>query len=222
MSEHGRLMDGTYRWQRHIYDVTRKYYLLGRDGLIADLEPPRGGTVLEIGCGTGRNLVAVGKAWPHARLYGVDISQAMLGTAQIAVERVGMACRVRLARGDAVDFDPQALFGRATFDRVFISYALSMIPEWEAALRQAARCVAPGGRLEVVDFGQQEGLPGAWRAALFGWLARFHVTPRAVLGAAIETVARDVGGEPSVQALYRGYAVRGGVEIGRMPSSNCA
>ena len=29
MSDHGRLMDGTYRWQRHIYDITRKYYLLG-------------------------------------------------------------------------------------------------------------------------------------------------------------------------------------------------
>lgn len=154
MSDHGRLMDGTYRWQRHIYDITRKYYLLGRDGLIADLAPPSGGSVLEIGCGTGRNLIAVGKAWPHARLYGVDISQAMLDTAQISVERVGMACRVRLARGDAVDFDPQALFGRATFDRVFISYALSMIPDWEAALQQAALCVAPGGRLEVVEIGR--------------------------------------------------------------------
>ena len=37
-------MDGTYRWQRHIYDITRKYYLLGRDGLIADLAPPSGGS----------------------------------------------------------------------------------------------------------------------------------------------------------------------------------
>ena len=26
-------MDRMYRWQRHIYDVTRKYYLLGRDAL---------------------------------------------------------------------------------------------------------------------------------------------------------------------------------------------
>ncbi|WP_019052092.1 class I SAM-dependent methyltransferase [Sphingobium xenophagum] len=211
MSDHGRLMDGTYRWQRHIYDITRKYYLLGRDGLIADLAPPSGGSVLEIGCGTGRNLIAVGKAWPHARLYGVDISQAMLDTAQISVERVGMACRVRLARGDAVDFDPQALFGRATFDRVFISYALSMIPDWEAALQQAALCVAPGGRLEVVDFGQQEGLPGAWRAVLFGWLARFHVTPRPGLAAAVQRLAHSVGGEPSCHSMYRSYAIRGSI-----------
>ena len=55
-------MDAIYRGQRHIYDVTRRYYLLGRDGLIADLDVPAGGTVLEIGCGTGRNLIAVGRA----------------------------------------------------------------------------------------------------------------------------------------------------------------
>ena len=114
MSGHGQLMDGVYRYQRHIYDLTRKYYLLGRDGLIADLNPPAGGAVLEIGCGTGRNLIAVGKAWPKARLYGVDISEAMLDTARASVARAGMADRVTLAQGDACGFDPQALFGRAT------------------------------------------------------------------------------------------------------------
>ncbi|HKT76710.1 MAG TPA: class I SAM-dependent methyltransferase, partial [Sphingobium sp.] len=156
---HDRLMDSVYRHQRHIYDLSRKYYLLGRDGLIAELAPPRGGAVLEIGCGTGRNLIAVGRAWPEARLYGVDISEAMRETARKAVAKAGMADRVTLAQADACGFDPAAIFGRAAFERVFISYALSMIPNWEAALGQAARCVADGGRLEVVDFGQQEGLP---------------------------------------------------------------
>ncbi|RUV53463.1 SAM-dependent methyltransferase, partial [Mesorhizobium sp. M5C.F.Ca.IN.020.14.1.1] len=33
-ARHAELMDGVYRWQRHIYDLTRKYYLLGRDRLI--------------------------------------------------------------------------------------------------------------------------------------------------------------------------------------------
>ena len=48
MSDHKGLMDGVYRYQRHIYDLTRKYYLLGRDGLIADLDVPAGGAVLEM------------------------------------------------------------------------------------------------------------------------------------------------------------------------------
>lgn len=211
MSAHGQLMDGVYRWQRHIYDLTRKYYLLGRDGLIADLDVPAGGAVLEIGCGTGRNLIAVGKAWPQARLCGVDISEAMLDTARASVAKAGMGDRVMLAQGDACGFDAQALFGRATFERVFISYALSMIPEWEMALAQAARCVAPGGKLEIVDFGQQEALPALWKRALFGWLGKFHVSPRRELAPAIERLAQDMGGFPHSRTLYRGYAVRGGL-----------
>lgn len=207
----GGLMDSVYRHQRHIYDLSRKYYLLGRDGLIADLAPPRDGAVLEVGCGTGRNLIAVGKAWPEARLYGVDISEAMLETARKAVAKAGMADRVVLAQGDACAFDAQALFGRTDFERVFISYALSMIPDWKSALRQAGRCVADGGKLEIVDFGQQEGLPSLWKRALFGWLARFHVSPRADLKRAIEGLAADMGGFPHSRALYRGYAVRGGL-----------
>lgn len=205
-------MDSVYRTQRHIYDLTRKYYLLGRDGLIADLAPPPGGSVLEIGCGTGRNLIAVGKAWPGAQLFGIDISEAMLETARASVTKAGVTAT--LSQGDACDFDAQALFDRATFDRVFISYALSMIPDWKAALVQAASCVAPGGRLEVVDFGQQDRLPGLWRRALFGWLARFHVAPRAELGRVIAALAKETGSAGHCRSLYRGYAIRGGLARG--------
>ena len=64
MNDHKGLMDGVYRYQRHIYDLTRKYYLLGRDRLIADLAVPDGGTVLEIGCGTGRRVQVEDHAVP--------------------------------------------------------------------------------------------------------------------------------------------------------------
>ena len=49
-------LDRNYRYQRRVYDLTRRYYLLGRNRLIADLAPPDRGCVLEIGCGTARNL----------------------------------------------------------------------------------------------------------------------------------------------------------------------
>ncbi len=49
----GQHMDGIYRYQRYIYDATRKYFLLGRDTLLDELDPPDGGSVLEVGCGTG-------------------------------------------------------------------------------------------------------------------------------------------------------------------------
>ena len=40
------LMDGVYRHQRHLYDATRKFYLFGRDRMLAGLDVPPGGTVL--------------------------------------------------------------------------------------------------------------------------------------------------------------------------------
>lgn len=173
---HAALMDQVYRRQKYIYDATRKFFLFGRDHLIATLDPPPRARVLELGCGTGRNLAAIARAWPGCRLYGLDISHEMLG---IAARRLGPAAR--LGAGDATAFDPAAVFGCTTFDRVVISYALSMIPAWEAVIAQAIAVTAPGGSVHIVDFGD---LAGLWRplaALLRRWLAHFHVEPRAML-----------------------------------------
>ena len=64
MSDAAALMDHMYRRQRHIYDASRKFYLLGRDEAINRLRPARGGKALEIGCGTGRNLVKLAQSLP--------------------------------------------------------------------------------------------------------------------------------------------------------------
>ncbi|MCB1426505.1 MAG: methyltransferase domain-containing protein [Zhengella sp.] len=203
---HAALMDGVYRYQRHVYDVTRKFYLLGRDHLIGKLQPPAGGSVLEIGCGTGRNLAAAAARYPCAQLYGIDISAEMLKSAGRTLARSGAMARTRLALGDATALDPQRHFGVDLFDRVFISYSLSMIPDWESALGQAALVLKPGGSLHVVDFGQQEELPAWFKMALHAWLARFHVTPRATLHQEIRRAARAIGGTQHFQPLYRDYA----------------
>lgn len=183
---HGALMDAVYRRQKYIYDATRKYYLFGRDGLIAGLEAAPGMTVLEIGCGTGRNLDRIACTWPGARLHGLDISDEMLSVAR---NRLGTNCT--LARGDATDFDAAALFGRATFDRVVISYALSMIPQWRETLTHAASLLAPGGSLHIVDFGDFGGLPFPLRLLMHGWLRRFHVSPREDLGELVSGIAAE-------------------------------
>jgi S-adenosylmethionine-diacylgycerolhomoserine-N-methlytransferase len=201
------LMDEVYRRQRHIYDVTRKYFLLGRDTLISRLDLHQEGSVLEIGCGTGRNLIAAARRYPDAKLFGLDVSTVMLATARANIRSAGLEGRIRLALGDATRFDAEALFGRATFDRAFFSYSLSMIPAWRDALREAVATVEPaGGRLLLVDFGGQERLPVWFKRLLRAWLGKFHVTPRAELHAALAELAVSKGGRLDFRPLYRDYA----------------
>jgi len=206
MSSHATAMDRMYRHTRHIYDLTRKPYLLGRDRLIVELGLEAGGSVLEMGCGTGRNLIAAARAYPKAELYGFDISQEMLKTARMAVSRAGLGDRVRLAQSDATAFDAAAVFGRETFDRVYFSYALSMIPPWRAALARGLALTSAGGRFSVVDFGFCEGLGRVPRVLLHGWLRMFHVTPRAELEDAIKTLARTSGRPCRFERPFGGYA----------------
>jgi len=199
-------MDAIYRVQRHIYDISRKYYLLGRDGLLGSLDPPPGGTVLEVGCGTGRNLILAAQHYPSARFFGFDVSPAMLETATAAIAKGELSHSIRLAQADAARFDPKALFGIEGFDRVFISYALSMIPPWRDALVQALGAVRPGGSLHIVDFGEQSRLPSAFRAGLRAWLRKFSVEPRAELEGELRRLAQETGAQLSFERPFRDYA----------------
>ena len=94
-----------------------------------------------------------------------------------------------LGAGDACAFDAQELLGEDRFERIILSYALSMIPDWEGALDHAAAQLAPGGELHVVDFGDLSGLPGPLETALYAWLAKFHVQTRSALPEACERIA---------------------------------
>ncbi|GEO83813.1 MULTISPECIES: class I SAM-dependent methyltransferase [Alphaproteobacteria] len=201
--DHAARMDGMYRYQRHIYDLTRKYYLFGRDRMIARLDVPRDGSLLEVGCGTGRNLLLAHRIYPTARLHGLDISAEMLVSARANFR--GMPVMPKLEVADATAFTP-TVFGVEGFDRVMISYALSMIPDWEKAIDASLAALRPGGSLHIVDFGQQEGLPGWSRRMLQGWLARFHVTPRATLQAVLGAKAEMVKGSLEFEPIGRGYA----------------
>jgi S-adenosylmethionine-diacylgycerolhomoserine-N-methlytransferase len=199
-------MNRMYRWQRFIYDATRRYYLLGRDQLIADLAPQPGATVMEIGCGTGRNLVQAAKRHPQAKFYGIDISTEMLTTAIASVARNRLAGTVRVAHGDATNFDPSRIFQIALFDHVMISYSLSMIPEWQAVLDHAVSRLKPGGRLHIVDFGHQERLPRIASRLLLRWLTLFDVTPRRDLLAVLKTLAERHHADLEFNRPFRGYA----------------
>ena len=199
-------MNRMYRRQRYIYDGTRRYYLLGRDQMIAGLQPGPGESVLEIGCGTGRNLVLAAGLYPEARFFGLDVSTEMLTSAISAISRRGLTTRIRVAHGDATAFDPKLAFGVASFDQLMISYSLSMIPAWTKVLEAALGHLKPGGRLHIVDFGSQEKLPGIARTLLLRWLTLFDVTPRDNLERMLATMAASSGADLRFERPFRGYA----------------
>jgi len=200
-ASHAELMDATYRYQRFIYDLTRRYFLLGRDHLLESLNPPVRGRVLEVACGTGRNLAVIARRRPDCQLFGIDISDEMLRTA-----RARLPGGVRLAHGDACSFAGSERFGAADFDRVILSYSVSMIPDWRAAIENALRHLAPCGQLHLVDFGENPRLPGWLRAGLHGFLARHHVTPRAGLGPTVTALAARADCTARSRPIFLGYA----------------
>jgi S-adenosylmethionine-diacylgycerolhomoserine-N-methlytransferase len=199
-------MDAMYRHQRHIYDLTRKFYLFGRDRMLAGLPAAPGTAVLEMGCGTGRNLVKLARLAPAARLYGVDVSAEMLATAARTLDRAGLGDRVRLAQAGGQGFDPQAEFGIERFDTIYFSYVLSMIPDWRVVVERALDQLAPGGTLAVVDFGDQLAAPAWRRRLLLGWLSLFDVHPRDEIERGLRAIAAGMGGLIGDEDVFRGYA----------------
>lgn len=205
--EHANLMDNIYRYQRYIYDFTRKYYLLGRDKLIAEMAVKAGDRVLEIGCGTARNLVYVGRRFPQARLYGLDASREMLNTAEPKLRKAFPGRDIPLRQCLAETLDYQETFGlEEPFDAVFFSYALSMIPPWEPAMEAALRNLKPGGKLYIVDFCDQQDLPAWFRKLLTYWLSLFHVAHKPELLTYLERIHGEGRVEMRLEFLYGRYA----------------
>ena len=102
-------------------------------------------SLLDLGTGTGRMLQLLG---PRAdRIVGLDASHAMLSVARANLERAGLS-GIELRQGDI--YAPPLV--RESFDLVVIHQVLHYLDDPARALGQAARLVAPGGRLLIVDF----------------------------------------------------------------------
>jgi S-adenosylmethionine-diacylgycerolhomoserine-N-methlytransferase len=168
-------MDRMYGLQRHFYDFTRKYYLLGRDQLLRAMNVKAGDTVLEVGCGTGRNLVILAKRHPDARFFGLDASEAMLEMADAKIDTARLR-NITLANELADNFYYVNTFEMMDrFDKIFFSYSISMIPTWRESIDNALNNLKVGGELWIVDFYDQKDLPRTFRKMLQNWLKAFHV-----------------------------------------------
>jgi S-adenosylmethionine-diacylgycerolhomoserine-N-methlytransferase len=204
-----RLMDRMYRHQRHIYDFTRRYYLLGRDRMLDRLaaELPKDALVCEVGSGTARNLIGLARRRPDLVLCGLDASATMLGTAAQNLERAGLSPRVALRHGLAEELDSAAFGQERRFDAILFSYSLSMIPTWRQAVDRARLQLAPGGMIAVVDFWDQRDLPRWFRELLGQWLALFAVRPDRRLVPFFECLAASEDADLNVRSVFGRYAL---------------
>jgi S-adenosylmethionine-diacylgycerolhomoserine-N-methlytransferase len=141
-------IEGYYRLHARIYDATRWSFLFGRTAILDDIAaatiPAR---ILEVGCGTGKNLLNLAQRFPQAAITGVDLSETMLAVAQKKVANLGDRVTLVHRAYDGPVSDPSG------FDLVLFSYALSMFnPGFEEAVTAAQRDLVAGGHIAVVDF----------------------------------------------------------------------
>jgi S-adenosylmethionine-diacylgycerolhomoserine-N-methlytransferase len=195
-----------YRYQRYFYDLTRKYYLVGRDRLIAEMNVQPGENVLEAGCGTGRNLAILARKYPRAHFFGLDASSEMLKTAQGKVDsRKLKNIDLKVALADNFTFADTFRLEKP-FDTIFFSYSISMIPPWKESILNALKNLKPGGSFYIVDFYDQRDLPRWFQKLLQGWLRQFHVRFWAELMPYLEDLETRGVGRLKVSALYRRYS----------------
>jgi len=199
-------MDAMYRHQRYFYDLTRRYYLLGRDRLIAQMNVQAGENILEVGCGTGRNLLILAKKHRDANFFGLDASSEMLKTAQAKITAENLK-NIRLKIALADDFDYKKTFNlEKPFDTIFFSYSISMIPSWKKSITSALANLKSGRSFYIVDFYDQKEMPAWFRRNLKSWLKQFHVEFRSDLMPHLEDLEKQGLGRVEITSIARRYA----------------
>ena len=141
-----------------------------RNEAVSWLELQAGASVLEVGCGTGRNLgVLVEAVGPEGKVYGVDVSDGMLEEASTLCKGAGWS-QVTLIRADAPDYTlPEPV------DGVIFSLSYAVIPRHREALRQAWAQLRPGGCVVIMDAKLRRGLVGRLLRPFAVWTSRLTV-----------------------------------------------
>ncbi|ANX04821.1 class I SAM-dependent methyltransferase [Immundisolibacter cernigliae] len=174
---------GTYTFQQHeadfiagVADVTAGIAGFVAASILPGLPEFAGRddlAVLDLGCGAGGTLLALARAYPNARLLGLDVEprSVELANARLAEAGVGERAQARLASAESVDL-------AASFDLVTLIQVLhETLPAVRAdILAGAFAALKPGGVLLVVDEPYPdtvEGLRAAQSCAMTQFIERF-------------------------------------------------
>jgi ubiquinone/menaquinone biosynthesis C-methylase UbiE len=99
----------------------------------------------DLGTGTGRILELFSARYDRA--VGLDVNQAMLAYARTKLQSAGLA-RAQVRHGDLYNLP----LADGAADAVIMHQVLHFLADPQKAIREAARVLAPGGRLLIVDF----------------------------------------------------------------------
>ncbi|QIM20431.1 methyltransferase domain-containing protein [Phycicoccus sp. HDW14] len=143
------------------------------DGLLDGLGVRAGDACADLGCGRGAVTVGLAeRALPAGRVVGIDISDRMLEHARTLLAEHGDGVELRL--GDASDPDLES----GAWDVVASSLVLFFLPDPLAALTRWVGLLAPGGRIGIATFGDQDPVWSAVDAEFGPWLPPAMRDPR--------------------------------------------
>lgn len=136
----------------HLSDAERReveaVFARYRDRVLEYARLRPGDLVLDVGCGTGLLAFgAAGRVAPDGRVVGVDISVASLAFCRRVAAEEGLETRMAFAAADAVALP----FPDATFDAAVCRSVLMYVERKDAAVRELARVLKPGGRVSVFE-----------------------------------------------------------------------
>ncbi len=167
--DHAARLEAFYRHQAGAYDDFRRRLLHGREELMAGLDLPAGGRLLDLGGGTGSNIETLGdRLLPLQEVIIVDLCQPLLQVAEERIRQRGWS-NVRTVRADATTFEPEG----GLVDAVTCSYALTMIPNWFEVIDRAYALLKPEGMFGVVDFHVSRKWPAPGLRRHHGWTRWF-------------------------------------------------
>jgi len=108
----------------------------------------QGGTALDLCCGTADWTISLAQAVsPKGHVYGLDFSPNMLKIGYKKVLEAGLAERVTLLEGNAMELP----FPDETFDAVTIGFALRNVPDVKHVLKEMVRVTKPGGQVVSLE-----------------------------------------------------------------------
>ncbi|MGL4238130.1 class I SAM-dependent methyltransferase [Tabrizicola sp.] len=165
----------SYRRWAPVYDFAFGRITQGGRTLAAQHVNTQGGSVLEVGIGTG---LALDYYEPHVQVTGIDLSAEMLREAAVKARKKHLGNVVGLHQMDARKIN----FPDASFDHVAAMHIMSVVPEPERVLAEMARLCRPGGSVMIANHfaGRAEGWSFMERLAaplanLLGWHSDFPI-----------------------------------------------